>query len=90
MLQRFEDDEFEDFKLGSSGQRGFPGAREKLLCGLLKSLGDRFQDMDDGVLHATAITDISKWPCKGYHEGRTILIKIVQTIRVFSQNFVFL
>ena len=69
MVQRFEDDEFEQFKLTQCGQASFPSARQKLLCGLLSSFDTRFQDMDEGLLHATSIANISKWPRKGNHEG---------------------
>ena len=42
----------------------FEATRDKLVDGLVSCLEDRFSGIDDGVLGATKLADLSTWPAK--------------------------
>ena len=89
-LQRLNNEpEFEEVRLQSAGSASsFQSSRRKLLEGLLSSLDNQFDDIDCGVLKATAIADISSWPHKDNMEdfGDSHLKSLCQQFRPALQQ----
>lgn len=71
MLQRLnKESEFEEVRLTTAGKASsFQSSRKKLLDTLLERLDVRFDDLDSGLLQATATADMQSWLHKDYVDG---------------------
>ena len=79
-LASAEADEFDGHTPTSAGNTDFAGTRKLLLESWEVTLGNRFADLEAGVMQACCIADFAGWPADDKDRGRASIHTLMHII----------